>query len=449
MKRRSFTSASIALAAFALAASPTKAALSGGAGRATIAMPPGILPLDGFGSVHDPLQARVLFLTTGGKRVAIAVIDQTSIFDSLVADLQAAIGKATATEPGDVVVIASHSFSAPHAFAPDHLPPGVSLSPAEQRRGAEYQAAILAAATAAAEQAARDPAPVRRLFLVGTSNVNVNRNRLSAQGWWLGGDDAGYSDKSVGVLVFEANDGRPVATLLNYAVQSSVMDHSLGADGSKSVTADLAGGAVADIEARRPGTVALFLTGAAGDQMPSYTARRNVYDQSGAYRTIDIGDRGHLLAELQGERLADSALQAAPTTISGGDDRLGIVHGAMTLDAQERPKDLRQIKPTHSYRFAPGGKVEAPFVLVRIGDTAIVGVQAELSAVTGAYIRGHSPFAHTMVVTMVNGAAKYMPDADAYRRITYEAMNSSFGPGSAETFAAGILRALTVMRTAR
>jgi neutral ceramidase len=43
---------------------------------------------------------------------------------------------------------------------------------------------------------------------------------------------------------------------------------------------------------------------------------------------------------------------------------------------------------------------------------------------------------------MVNGAAKYMPDASAYDKITYEAMNSSYARGSAETLAAAILKAL-------
>jgi neutral ceramidase len=43
---------------------------------------------------------------------------------------------------------------------------------------------------------------------------------------------------------------------------------------------------------------------------------------------------------------------------------------------------------------------------------------------------------------MVNGAAKYMPDAAAYDKITYEAMNSSYARGSAEALSDAILRAL-------
>ena len=36
------------------------------------------------------------------------------------------------------------------------------------------------------------------------------------------------------------------------------------------------------------------------------------------------------------------------------------------------------------------------------------------------------------VVTLFDGGAKYMADADSYDRITYEAMNSPFGKGAAE-----------------
>ena len=36
------------------------------------------------------------------------------------------------------------------------------------------------------------------------------------------------------------------------------------------------------------------------------------------------------------------------------------------------------------------------------------------------------------ILTLVNGAEKYLPAQDAYERRTYEAMNSGFGEGSAE-----------------
>jgi hypothetical protein len=43
------------------------------------------------------------------------------------------------------------------------------------------------------------------------------------------------------------------------------------------------------------------------------------------------------------------------------------------------------------------------------------------------------------LLTMVNGAQKYLPSAEAYDRITYEAMNSGFAHGADEVLADAIL----------
>ena len=64
-----------------------------------------------------------------------------------------------------------------------------------------------------------------------------------------------------------------------------------------------------------------------------------------------------------------------------------------------------------SYDYRPGPEIDVPIVLMRIGDIALVGLQAELAASVGAQIKANSPFPHTIVVTMVDGGAKYMPDA--------------------------------------
>ena len=70
-----------------------------------------------------------------------------------------------------------------------------------------------------------------------------------------------------------------------------------------------------------------------------------------------------------------------------------------------------------------------------LGDLAILGMRPELSCRIGADIRRRSPFAETLVLTMVNGGAKCMADVEAYERSTYEAMNSRFAAGSAERLA--------------
>ena len=53
-----------------------------------------------------------------------------------------------------------------------------------------------------------------------------------------------------------------------------------------------------------------------------------------------------------------------------------------------------------------------------LGNVALVGVRPELSCQTGLNIKEQSPFPETMVLTMVNGGTKYMPDRGTYDRIT-------------------------------
>jgi hypothetical protein len=52
----------------------------------------------------------------------------------------------------------------------------------------------------------------------------------------------------------------------------------------------------------------------------------------------------------------------------------------------------------------------------------------------------------TIVMTMVNGGAKYMADAESYDKITYAAMNSRYAKGAAELVSSRILQLLAGLR---
>jgi hypothetical protein len=434
-----------ALPLLALAATTTYAAtpLLAGAGKATIALTPDMLPIDNFKVVLDPLEIRVLTLEEDGAKAALAVIDETSLSTSDVAWMKAAVASATGTPEANVLVIASHTFSAPHLFAANP-PPGMTVEAEETARARTYLAAVRAALESAARTAAAQRRPATLAFGTSQTKVNINRNVTTPQGWWLGADETGYSDRTFSILRLDGADGKPIASLANFAVQSSIMDQTGAPGGGKAVSADLAGATVRRIESLLGG-VSLFTTGSAGDQIPAYTARRNVYGADGKPVPTDLGPAGYPLVALQGDRLGDAAIRAAAAAKPAGAGRLAVFNGAVSLTTQERPKQLSQLRPTREYKYNVTGKTDAPFTLMTKGDIAIVGVQVELNAATGAWIRAHSPFPHTVVATMVNGAAKYLPDAESYKRITYQAMNSSYGPGSAEVMAQAIVAQLARM----
>jgi neutral ceramidase len=420
----------LAIAAFA---SPVAAQLRAGAGKAEIELGPDLLPMQGFSAQRDPLQARVLVVEAGDRRAALAVVDLTSIFADEVAVMQGVVAEATGVPPANVLVVASHTFSAPHIMPAGRPFPGLE-SEVEQRKNTLFKIRVESALKQAALTASHLK-PAKLGVGRGVSDINVNRDQHTPEGFWLGVDSAGPSDKTLSVVRIEDGDRHPIALLANYAVQPSVMDQAIISGGGKAVTSDLAGAAMRRVEGLYgEGTVALFLIGAAGDQAPILKARRAVPDKNGRLTTVDIGERGYLLVDLLGERLAQDIVRASERMAPPTDTTLvDVANGAVDLVAQERPKAFQDLKPSKTYAFTPTGPTTAPFTVLRLGAVAIVGVQVELSSETGRQIKAQSPFADTLVATMVNGAAKYMPDAAAYDKITYEAMNSSFARGSAET----------------
>jgi hypothetical protein len=392
--------------------------LRAGAGRACIAIPAAALPFEGFHAVHDPLSARVLVLDDGPTRVALAVVDQTSVFEDQLARLLALLHEATGAPVAHCLVVASHTFCAPHVY-----PPG-RLGPVEEKRNGLISGAVDDAVRRAATDALASLRPARLGVGSGVCRVNVNRDVPTPEGWWLGADDGGPSDHTVAVLRIDDARGRPLALLLNYAVQSSVMQLPVDPGHAREISADLAGAACREIEeAYGDEAVALFLPGAAGDQAPYLT-------------TADPVAARVLLAAL-GARLAQQALRAAEgITAAELAGPLSVTGERVRVRAQTPPPGLHALRPTRGYDYRPDGETDALVTLLRIGDLTIAGLQAELGAGTGLAVKSASPAQVTWIATMVNGGAKYMADRDSYDRCTYEAMNSRYARGTAEAVAA-------------
>ncbi|MBC2665397.1 hypothetical protein H7F51_07680 [Novosphingobium flavum] len=420
----------------AAVAAPAGADLTAGMGRAEIGLTADMLPIDGFTAIHDGLMVRVLLFDDGKTRFAITVLDQTAIAADLLAATRETVARLTKTPAANVWVVAAANFAAPHIFM-NRPEPGLE----------RYRAAMDAAIASAASRASASLAPARIAWGEGQSTVNVNRNVEMADGWWLGSNDHGVIDRRLGVLRLDRSDGRPIGILANYPVQSSVMDQTGGTGGGKGVTGDLGGNAARRAEALLGGdAVAMFVTGASGDQGPAYTAVRNVYDSQGHMTRVDIGDKGFVLAEMQGERLGAEAVRAARAAAPAAPATLSLASGTVSLPAKRRPPTLAEIKPTRSYEFTVTGKADAPYFIARIGDGVMVGTQVQLDAATGMEIRRRSPFRHTLVLNMVNGGAKYLASAAGYKAITYQAMNSGYAPGGAEALSAAILGELAAMK---
>lgn len=382
-----------------------------GAGKALIDLD-GVLPFDGFDVVRDPLHVRALVLQNpDGTRACLLSVDATSMRDDEA--LRAEAAQVVRCEPSWVWVSVTHTFSSPHVRTPEHL-----ASDEERARNVLLADRLVTAVRVACTAAMEDLVTVRIERARGRCSVNVNRDVETDEGWWLGSDPNGFSDRSVRVMRVVSLDHlrRTVATIYTVDVQSSVVQGLRDREGRALVSADLAGETSRLLE-ERLGGVAVFLVGAAGDQTPRVKG-------AGA-----LPELGSILAAEVTATLTD-AERLSVTSVE-------LCQLSVTCPAQRRA-DFHSLAPTRSYEFVAEGTTDTLVSVARLGKLTVVGLQPEVDSAFGARLRAALP-GRIEVLTMVNGAQKYLPSAEAYDRITYEAMNSGFARGADHALATAIL----------
>ena len=414
----------------AQAATKATGGLKVGVGKAAFTPAASLLPLDNFTAVHDDLNVRVLLVESGSRRIALAVLDLTSISAEAVGLMRDAITAASGVTAANIMVTVTHCFSAPHVQA--------SSSSAG---AAAYVQNIVAATRSAVADAVKNLQDAEVGYGSGRVDVNVNRNVLTADGYWLGVNEQLPSDKGVYVARFNDLDGNPIAVLTNYNVQSCVMQDSVMADGTLPISADLAGAAVAHVETQYPGAVGFWLVGACGDQFPAYRSKRYTIDKDKGWTYgVDLHDAGFALLTAQGERLGNEIVRVAQG-ISKYESGKQVVVRLVTDDITTTQVTGPQASaPTKSVTFTPTGTAQVPLWVFQVGKGVFAGVEPELSTTTANAIRENSSFSSTFVMSMFEGGAKNMPDKWNFDHVTYEAVDGFYIKGTAEKAVARIDR---------
>jgi len=315
----------------------------------------------------------------------------------------------------------------------------------------------------AISQAAGKLQPVRMAYGTGVSYINVNRNLIDPETrrWWEGPNYAGVSDKTVAVVRFETPEGRPVAVYYNYAVHG-VLNGQLD-----QISGDIPGATSRYIEdSLDDEAVALWSTGASGDQNPIYFQQtydlREIRIKEYASRGLDISNSmppGGQGLKKRDPKVAKLMSQQRQMTVSMG-QMLGeeVLH--VMRSNLERPRLVARIAGAQKSVSCPGRKrtdagragypgtyVDADPVpirlsLLRIGDVALGGVDAEVFTAIAQRFKRDSPIKHSMMVTLTNGMAPsgYVPDDVAFGYNTFEVISSRLEPGCAESaIAEGLL----------
>lgn len=385
-----------------------------GAGRAILDFPDSLFPIENFHYLHDDLSCRVIILEHQETAIFVS-LDLTSLQDYAVEAIKEQITKMYPLPLEQIFISVSHTFSAPHTRSIETLEKS-SIQMKEKNQ--VVLRTILAAVESAMKKALETIQSVRVMSHTTEVNSNINRDVEQKNGYWIGKNPDGFSNKKVPILKFVTESQEVLAIIYSMDVQSSVVE---GVD-RQAVSSDFIGLINKKIEGYFNCPV-LFLLGAAADQVPR------------------LLEEDFIGLEKQTTAIADVLIQEL---IKEGAELRGFFQFdtiTMTVKGQELP-DRKKLKPTRNYSYPSSDDQEVLLFLLTFEEAAIVMMKPEITSSIGELIRANSPYRLTIIATMINGGQKYMADEKSYRHFTYEAMNSMFACGSAERVSKKIIEKL-------
>ncbi len=367
--------------------------------------PPYGIQMAGYGIRYskgtlDPLEARVLVLSDGKRKLALVTLDLCFPFDPPVMDEIRAGVRASVDE---VIFHASHTHSGPtYSTAP------------------EAAKAAIPRVVAAIEEAARTAAPARIGSGWGQTYIGFNRRYLrpdgSLQMFWRNETRVSTTfpvDPTVGVIRVDRADGTPLAILVHYACHPVV----LGPE-NLDYSADYPSEMRRHVEHEMgSGVMAFFLQGAPGDINPYYD------------KTPLIADAVELMKET-GRALGAEAVRVARKITTSAPAEPLIQTKTVVVNVRNR-YDVAKLRSVLKERYRiEGGRatrllaetMALPVTTVILNhDLAFVGMPGEPFVEFQMQLRAKSPVPNSFLIGYTNGYFAYFPTIAAAVRGGYGA----------------------------
>ena len=267
--KKSLATAWIVIAlGMSVAAYAQNTALRVGAAKVDVTPAQADLPKN-YDGILDHIYSRAIVIDNGSATAALITVDAGGVPDAIWQAVSKQLESDLGIPAKNVLLTATHSHSVPGQPAGPYVQKIVeSVRLAKQRL-----------------------APARVGYGTGVSYINVNRNIIDpkTKRWWEGPNYDGPSDKTVAVVKFETLSGDPIAVYYNYAM------HGVTVGQLDLVSGDAPGTTSKYIEdSFDDKIVALWSSGAAGDQNPIYFQQtydlREIRIKDYAKRGIDISN---------------------------------------------------------------------------------------------------------------------------------------------------------------
>lgn len=359
-----------------------------------------------FAGVIDPLYLRVLAFSDGLQKALIISfdLDKAPNPESWLRE----ISQRTGIPEENIIYLGTHTHSAPlTTYRPREHSDAV---PEPMRRAMEvYEETVRQKLMQCVDMAIAALRPAKMGWGTGESFINCNRNaRFSYEapegslcGFRAQGlNERGEVDRTVFVCKVETETGQPVAFFVNYAVHCCTMFRNRyhGGDGM-GISGDIAGTVSRYLEARYPGSVAVWSSGAAGDVNPVIGNELFYPDPAdGRQRAAMLPDAeaaNAVMLSLAARHYAD--ILEILRGIRCSADRIRI---SAAVALSETPTVRVRRRETGGYQVT--GDADTPYRirmhLLRLGDLALLGIGGELYGSLGKMLKDASPVKHTVIL---------------------------------------------------
>jgi len=292
----------------------------------------------------------------------------------------------------------------------------------------------------------------------GKCDININREFKYNGYYMIGRNPQGPSDKTVRILRFSDLQDNPIAFFVNYAVHGSVMAEMMESESYKlEITADLPGYTSRYIEEHfSDEVVAIWTSGAAGNQDAKYRAQRYAYRADGTLYRYNVGSQGYALCDMQARDLAEEVLRVSEQVMVPGDtegilvctQETCVVPGKKTRGRGHGgpgSKGPGHMDPNHviaegemmkdmDLNRADGTPVTVHTGLIVIGETALATVSGEETYALGEMVQTvmREKFRNIVCLTQTNGYIGYMSEEAGFERRVRSALVSELARGQAE-----------------
>ena len=445
---------------------PANAAeLRAGAAQVVITPVPGI-GLAGYyfergaDGTNDDLFAKALVLNDGNTRVALVTLDLISTTRPMVEAARREIEKATGIPGSNVMISATHAHTAPVLAGRSVVEdPSGSGSPLSKNYSAGLPALIAESVQRAAEklQSARLSAAVTL-----EPDLSFNRRfhlRDGSVGWNSGKGNtnivrpAGPIDPEVRVLYLdsprEKAPAQPLAAYVNFAMHPDTV-------GGSKFSSDYPGVLARRLaEVKGPELVSLFANGACGNL--NHVNVNSPEPQKGPGEAARIGTiiaAAVCKAWMQPAPISNTTLRVSSEIVKlplpelkPGDTgraretvlRLGMKDNKGFMEKVESYKIL-------DVAAREGRPHEVEVQVIALGnEIAWVALPGEIFVELGLAVKQSSPFRHTFIAELANGAIGYIPNQPAYLEGNYEVVSSRCAAGSGERLVDSAVRQLRAL----